>query len=270
MRCFTYHHETISKGIVVSTDEKYGDVVFLGSKNPGAFFLKVGLDKEKPARVVKGMLYYAYPHKILFTKKSEKKVNESGDTTKVPGKKVEFIVLAKPEISKTKTLNRIMGGSLLPGYTPGRYRVISGTPERVARAYDCRRKGKGPRVCDDLVTMDDGDVILIIQEGGIRENNIVLENNNGFMSTMPAMDYFELKRQTKQKNTPEPRGPDSTIAITRKQESRKPEANLAEPIDEEPLEEFEARVDEHIKNGKAIKAAEAVESDYPNQILESV
>lgn len=254
MRCFTYLHESVNKGILVSTDEKYGDVVFLGSKNPGAYFLKVGLDKEKPAKVVKGMLYYAYPRKISFTTKTQRVKGESDEIVTIPGKKVEFIVLAKPGVSKTKTLVRLMTTSMLTANTPGRYRIISGNPEVVARAYDCRRDGRGPRVSDDIIAMDDGDVILIMPEGGIRENNKVLENNNGFMSVINADEYFQIKEKNKavQKSEVLQQKPKIKAELERVVAVQVEEP---EPADECPLGEFEAACDEHIK-GKVIELVE--------------
>ncbi len=155
MKCFTFS-KTLFEGLVLSVDEKLGQVVFLGQSGPkGARYEKVRLDRQSPAAVVGGKVIEAEPKKITLPARD-------GKPEKI------FYTLAKPSGQKTDAvLVRICTQGVYTRGTYGSWRVIEGNPEGLISGIGADTEStKNYSWSDGLVLVRPGDVIKITLSGG--------------------------------------------------------------------------------------------------------
>lgn len=148
MKAYTFNGN-LSKGLAVTNDEKFGQIVFLGEAGRGRRYEKVSLSRQNPAYVIDGRILEADPVKITLGAKAE-------ESEKV------FYVLAASKSDSWSVLVRInTNGGYIRGAN-GRWETISGKPETLVSGYgafgDAGRIGNW---ADGLVVMNPGDVIRV-------------------------------------------------------------------------------------------------------------
>jgi len=149
MKSYSWTVGGLSVGLKVQTDEKLGQIVFLGEEGRGRRYEKVSLSRRNPADIENGCVINADPIKITLSAKEGK-----------PEK--SFYVLERSVKATRNVLMRInsYGGYIRGGH--GQWSDVAGKPELLVSGYgafgDAGRIGNWD---DGLVVMHPGDVIRI-------------------------------------------------------------------------------------------------------------
>jgi hypothetical protein len=160
MKCYEFDHARINNGLTVTSDEKFGKVVFLGINNVKSKALLISMDKNNPPVIKDGRMLEAWP-RVVYTKK-----------------KTSFTVFQKP-LRATSSINkkfmiRVMTSSAdAEGMSNGSWRINTGEPEVIFTANGRRRL---TRFCDDILVMSPGDSIIANLEGNPKEYTISNED----------------------------------------------------------------------------------------------
>ena len=190
MNCFTFHAGKITPGIGVITDDSYGQVVFLGERGKGKKFKMVSLDHSNPSEVIDGVITKAFPKRI--------------NTKTAEGDDIQFVVLAKPfyKFDNGKAFVRV--NTSVPNPTKmsnGSWRSIVGRPLVVVTAWGGKtvknvQNGQFsvfPKWNDDLIIMHDRDAIMVIPEGGVKDETMVIQNQKGIVEASAYCDFIETR-----------------------------------------------------------------------------
>lgn len=196
MRCYTYFHRTVTKGIQVTTDEKHGPIVFLGEIGRGKVFRKIGIDNRRPANVHEGMVNRAFPREITVKEKETKVI------------KHRFFVLAKPFRHNHRILLRVntseadlktRRSGTWCAVSPGESAQETGiTVFYTAHGGTIDDRGRlNHRYCDDLIRVDPGSAILVDPLGADHEDAMVIWNKRGYAVCMSHADWeaFESEEE---------------------------------------------------------------------------
>ena len=174
MKCYTFHAGDLYKGVASLQDEKFGPIVFLGSKGPGAQFKKISLDRNLPAEIVNSTIFECYPKPVTLPKKE----GELGPKS--------FVVLSKPTKKTRSFLLRVCGSTKedVPDSSVASWEVVRGDAKLVTPAQG--RFENGAAYCDDLVALADGDAIRILPLG---LKHYIIMNNGGSPSLMTPEEW---------------------------------------------------------------------------------
>lgn len=156
MRTFTWKGGRLVKGIKLVSDDRLGQVVFLGEAGRGRRWEKVALGRRNPADVVNGRVYKAHPVKITLPAKDKK-----------PEK--SFFVLEKPrsENGGGVVLVRVNTSWCYTKNSRGFWTTVAGEPETLISGYGAHGiAGRIGNWDDGLVVMRPGDVLRVKPEGG--------------------------------------------------------------------------------------------------------
>lgn len=159
MKAYSFISGSLTEGLVLSVDERFGQVVFLGQSGPkGARYEKVRLDRQNPAAAIGGKVLEAEPKKITLPARE-------GKPEKV------FYTLAKPSGPSGQTTDAVLVRICTQGiYTRGTYgswRAVEGQPEGLISGVGADTEStKNDSWSDGLVVMRPGDVIKITLSGG--------------------------------------------------------------------------------------------------------
>jgi hypothetical protein len=173
MKLFTWKDGEIRQGLVLTQDERLGQVVFLGEAGRGRKFEKVGLDRFQPAEVNNGCVFEAHPKKVVLPARPEKGLKEK-----------VFYVLQKPKKSQEEVLVCICTDTGYLRGANGRYSVVKGNPETLVYGWGAfGDAGRVGRWADGLVTMKEEDVIRVYPSRGEYSYALWLENGNPVTAT---------------------------------------------------------------------------------------
>jgi len=149
MKCFTFNCGSLFTGLLLSRDEKRGEILSLGEKGPRRRHEKVGLFRMNPPAITNGKLLEAHHIKLMHQE----------------GKNVRtFFVLAKPRNAKDpRILLRIRTYSHASRGGSGLWSRLRGNPEALVRAVGAYGDaGQHGLWCDDLILMLPGDVVSVL------------------------------------------------------------------------------------------------------------
>ncbi len=181
MKTYTYSRGSLSDGISVVQDEKFGPVVFLGEEGRGRRYEKISVSRKAPAEIVDNKIFEAEPTKITLSAgegKSEK----------------TFFVLSNSKIKRNDeaVFIRINTEGTYTRNTIGCWETMKGDPETVILgngAYgDAGRIGRWD---DGLVIMRPGDALKVTLSGGykFRPKALFFDDKNN----LTTMDFEEWK-----------------------------------------------------------------------------
>lgn len=150
MRCFNWQNGKLTTGLSLTSDEKLGQIVFLGEQGRGRQFEKIGLDRRNPAEVTNGRVLEASPRKVVLPAGNGK-----------PEK--TFYVLERAKANEGwNVLVRVRTLSVYLKNGNGGWSVIAGKPEVLIEGHgafgDAGRVGSWR---DGLIQMKPGDVLSV-------------------------------------------------------------------------------------------------------------
>lgn len=178
MKTYSFSHGSLSAGIALTADEKFGPVVYLGEAGRGRRYEKVALSRKNPPEVRDNKVFAAEPVKIVVPARDNKPEQI-------------FWVLSKPQKSEDgSVLVRINTKCTYTRDTSGNWKTITGNPETVVSGYGAY--GLAGRIGswdDGLVIMRPGDVLRVKRSGGHKNRPDALYFNAE--GTLNSMDFEE-------------------------------------------------------------------------------
>ncbi len=184
MKCFTWNSGKITTGLEKISDEKIGNIVFLGEDGRGRHYQKVGLSRHNPPEVTAERIVDAFPKTISLPPKDGK-----------PEK--NFLVLEKPKSESNNFLIRI---NTLSGYEKGAFgsfKTITGSPQLLTSGNgafgDAGRVGSW---IDSLIILHPGDVIKIKPTLNWGKGGFALWVNEEFKPQTAPWDQYEILMAT--------------------------------------------------------------------------
>jgi len=155
MKTYSFNR-SVSEGIALTSDEKFGPVVFLGEVGRGRRYEKVALDRHNPAPAVNNRVLECEPRKITLPAREDK-----------PEK--IFYVLARATKSSDAVLVRVNTEGVYTRDTIGGWKTLKGQPETLIAGYgaygDAGRIGNWH---DGLIVMRPGDALKVTLSGGYK------------------------------------------------------------------------------------------------------
>ena len=194
MRCFTFcvNKDTgvgeLTVGIQTELKDNGDRVISLGSEGKWCRNQLVYIDKKDaktdrrsiPLIDRDGITYLGYP----FTERIRSVNPTTGRST------LDITVYLKRAFrSRTKALLRINTETNNAYSVNGGWDENSGWPKQVVRAHGYTF---GQEWCDDLITMDHLDIILITPAGARKSEKFIVRNYNGEISCIPEYDYNRI------------------------------------------------------------------------------
>jgi len=170
MKCYEFEHGKLNNGMTVTSDEKFGKVIFLGINNIKSRAVVISMDKNNPPVIQDGRMMEARK-RTVYTKK-----------------KTNFPVFQKP-IRATSSINkkiilRVMTSSAdAEGMCNGSWRINTGEPTVLFTANGRRRL---TRFCDDILIMSPGDSVTTNLEGNPQEYTISNKDGKIEMAICPS------------------------------------------------------------------------------------
>lgn len=184
MKCYEFDCATVKNGMAISTDDRYGKVVFLGIDNQKSKALKVSLDKNNPAVTKEGRMTDAWP-RVVYTK-----AKTSFTVFQKPLRASQDILLrintAKPSVEMLKDNMETEEKESSEVVINGSWRINQGEPETIFTANGRR---KLTRFCDDIIKMTPGDSIIVNLEGDNKEYEV--KNKSGKIEICEAVQEAE-------------------------------------------------------------------------------
>lgn len=180
MKTYTWQSGSVSQGIALTSDERLGQVIFLGETGRGRRFEKVAQGRRNPAEIVNGRVLDAHPVKITLPAKD-------GKPEKV------FFVLEKPKSNNgEQVLVRVYTYTSYIRNGSGCYRKIAGEPETLISGYGAFGDAGGIGNWDDgLVVMKSGDVLKVFPSRGTEYALWI--DSDGKPTTATWKDYENLQ-----------------------------------------------------------------------------
>ena len=185
MKCYEFDHRKVSNGITVTTDEKFGKIIFLGIDGPKSKALKIAMAKNNPAIIKNGRMIDACPRIIKPKVKtpeelalaSPEEIKNEKEKDKRP-----FVVFQKPQRPTDDIILRInTSSSESNGNINGAWRVSRGEPEKIFTVNG--RRGNSV-FCDDIVHLIHGEGVIVNLENDDQEFEIKNLNGKAIMTEL--------------------------------------------------------------------------------------
>jgi hypothetical protein len=183
MKTYNWKAGNVNEGLALTSDERLGQVVFLGEGGRGRRYEKIALGRRNPAEVVDGKILEAHPVKITLKAKEGK-----------PEK--SFYVLEKPRHNNDQVLIRICTLTSYIRGASGRYIKVEGEPETLISGYGAfGAAGRVGSWDDGLVVMKAGDVLRVYPSRSQYSYALWLEDGKPITTTWK--DYENIQAVAK-------------------------------------------------------------------------
>lgn len=182
MKAYTFRSGSLTEGINVTNDEKFGKIIFLGEEGRGRRYEKISLARHSPARIVDGKILEAIVVPITIKRGT-------------PQEKT-FHVLEAPHRPDAdgRVLVRINTSYTYTRDTAGTWKVMEGDAQTIIKGYGAHgAAGRIGNWDDGLVVMKPGAVIRVKPEGGYKSQPYALYFENGSLQCMDWNEYEVLQ-----------------------------------------------------------------------------
>jgi hypothetical protein len=181
MKCFTWQSGKISEGFALTSDERLGQVLFLGETGRGRRFEKVALGRRNPATTVDGRVLEAHVAKITLPAKDGKP-------------ETAFFVLDQPNKAEGGVLVRVNTDTGYVRGGQGCWRTHAGSPKTLVSGYgafgDAGRIGNWD---DGIVHLQAGDVLRVYpSRDSVHGSYALWIDAAGTLVTAPWRDYENI------------------------------------------------------------------------------